>query len=104
MIDEKPPPDWADWAGLLESPQPLQQLRGLAALWYDRDNSAMIAHFKDDRARYLRIDAKVRRRLKELAKSSDPWISEEAQMMLAELTCAVRSRKPQAVPPNPPAS
>ena len=82
-IEEKPPPDWADWAELLESPQPLQQLRGLAAFRYDRDNRAFLADFID-RARYLRIDAKVRCRLEQLAISSDPWISEEAQMMLAE--------------------
>jgi hypothetical protein len=68
---DREPPDWSDWQRLLESPEPLQQLRGLTALFSDRD-------------RATRIDDKARHRLSELASSPDAWISEEAKLALEE--------------------
>jgi hypothetical protein len=67
------PPDWPAWPRLLESPDPLQQLRALAAYWTD-----------DPNIRSKRTGDKVRQRLAELAKSPDPWISEEAKVALEE--------------------
>jgi hypothetical protein len=63
--------DWSDWQRLLESPERLQQLRGLAAYFSNGE-------WKEQ------IDAKVRRRLAELANSPDPWISEEAKLAIEE--------------------
>ncbi len=67
------PPDWSDWQRLLESPDRLQQLRGLAAYWTLSESQ-----------RHQSTDDKVRRRLEQLARSPDPWISEEANQALAE--------------------
>jgi hypothetical protein len=65
------PPDWSDWPWLLDSPEELQQLRGLAAFFSVRDKTKP-------------IDDRVRQRLKELTNSPDPWISEEAKLALEE--------------------
>jgi len=71
--DDKPA-DWSDWQRLLESADRLQQLRGLAAFW---------TLTKPQRRQSM--DDKVRLRLKQLATSPDPWISEEANQALAEV-------------------
>jgi len=67
----KKPPDWSDWARLLESSDRIQQLRGLAAFWCG-DNLQHVG----------RPEEKTRLRLKELSKSTDPWISEESSCAL----------------------
>ncbi len=65
------PPDWSDWKALVESPERLQQLRGLAALWsYDN-----LQHLTP-------VDGKTRLRLMQLSTSADPWVSEESRWAL----------------------
>ncbi len=65
------PVERSNWQDRLESFERLEQLRGLAA-------------YLDGPRRTEPIDDKVRLRLAELAKSPDPWISEEAKLALAE--------------------
>lgn len=77
-IDERAPPDWSDWQGLLASPERIQQLRGLAAFFSIRDQANPIDDGKNP------LGEKVRLRLAELAKSPDPWISEEAKLAPGE--------------------
>jgi hypothetical protein len=72
------PPDWSEWQQLLESPNRLQQLRGLAAFVGTREWYSPIGAWTKP------LDEKARRRLSELANSPDPWISEEAKLALNE--------------------
>jgi hypothetical protein len=69
-IAEKPG-DWSDWEQLIESPDCIQQLRGLAALWSS-----------DNLSRSAQIQEKLWRRLEHLSVSRDPWISEESKAAL----------------------
>ena len=80
LIDIKDkPPDWSEWELLLESPDRLQQARGLAAFWFDWTATGPKT-----------VDDKLQSRLAYLAKSSDRWVSEESTAALA----AVRGYKP----------
>lgn len=65
------PVERSNWQDRLDSPERLEQLRGLAA-------------YLAGPHRTERIADKVRHRLSELANSSDPWISEEAKVAMAE--------------------
>jgi hypothetical protein len=64
------PPESLSISSLLESPDRVQQLRGLAQCLF---RSPFVL---------MQIDDKTRQRLAELTNSPDPWISEEAKMVL----------------------
>jgi hypothetical protein len=72
-LSREPLPECPGWQDCLESDDRVQQIRGLAAYWYNFEKHPQKS-----------IDEKLRRRLAELSTSPDPWISEEAKLALEE--------------------